>query len=100
MIVTPFDENMKDSINKGIESSKLDAQVTSEDSSLVVVLGNIPNDLKKEYLTTITKIYNHSKESIKEVRHGLLGEMKKIEKILGKDEAKRMEKGIIEDVEK
>ena len=100
LVVTPFDDNMKDAINKGIESSKLDVQVVSEGNTLLVTLGNIPNDVKKDLNAAINKIYNQSKESIKETRHHFLAEIKKLEKILGKDEAKRMEKGILDQVDK
>jgi ribosome recycling factor len=100
LVVTPFDEGMRDTINKGIESSKLDVQIVLEGNSLLVTLGNIPNDVKKELLATITKIYNNIKDSIKDNRHSFLGEMKKLEKILGKDDVKRLERNVLDQVEK
>ena len=100
LVVTPFDDDMKDSINKGIEASKLDLQITIEGNSLVVTLGSIPNDVKKELQANINKIYHNIKESIKDNRHSLLGEMKKLEKIMGKDEVKRLERSILDQVEK
>ena len=100
LVVTPFDDNMKDAIHKGIESSKMDIQIISEGNTLLITLGNIPNDVKKDLHAAINKIYNHSKESMKETRHNFLAEIKKLEKILGKDEAKRMEQGILDLVDK
>lgn len=100
LVVTPFDEGMRDIINKGIEASKLDVQIVIEGNSLLVTLGNIPNDVKKELQASINKIYNTIKDTIKENRHSFLSEMKKLEKILGKDDVKRLEKNVLDQVEK
>jgi ribosome recycling factor len=100
LVVNPFDESMKDSINKGIESSKLDLQVVTEGSSLIVTIGNIPNEMKKELKIKVDKLYNAVKEVIKENRHSLLSETKKLEKIIGKDDARRLEKLTLETIDK
>ena len=100
LAVNPFDESHKDAIIKGIESSKLDVQITSEAESVLVTLGAIPDDMKNESLQQIKKLNEAAKEDIKNLRHSLLTEMKKLEKILGKDEAKRIEKGLVDLIEK
>jgi ribosome recycling factor len=100
LAVNPFDESHKDAIIKGIESSKLDVQITSEAESVLVTLGAIPDDMKNESLQQIKKLNEAAKEDIKNLRHNLLTEMKKLEKILGKDEAKRIEKGLVDVIEK
>lgn len=100
LVVTPFDDHMRDATNKAIEASKLDVQVVTEGNSLIVTIGNIPNDVKKELKAKIDRIYNTTKETIKENRHNLLSEIKKLEKILGKDDAKRLEKSTLEQIDK
>jgi ribosome recycling factor len=100
LAVNPFDESHKDAIIKSIESSKLDVQITTEGSSVVVTLGAIPDDMKSESLQKIKKITDAAKEDFKTLRHNLVSEMKKLEKVLGQDEAKRIEKGFLEILEK
>jgi ribosome recycling factor len=100
LAITPFDESHKDSIVKSIESSKLDVQITTEGNSIVVTLGAIPDDMKNESLQKLKKLNDASKEDMKNLRHSLLSEIKKLEKIIGQDEAKRLEKAIIETFEK
>jgi len=96
LVINPFDETHKDAIIKSIESSKLDVQISSEGNNVVVTLGAIPDDLKNESLIQSKKLFDSSKEQIKDARRECIDEMKKLEKILGKDDAKRIEKGIIE----
>ena len=100
LVVNPFDESHKDSIVKSIESSKLDVQITTEGSSVVVTLGAIPDDMKNESFTSAKKLNEAAKEDMKTLRHTLLTEIKKLEKIIGLDEAKRIEKGLLEILEK
>jgi ribosome recycling factor len=98
--LSPFDENYKDSIIKGIQSSKLDVQIASEGNNIVVTLGDIPDDMKNESLQLCKKIQDSGKEELKNIRHQFLNEMKKLEKIIAKDEVKRIEKNVIEILEK
>ena len=100
IVVNPFEESHKDSIIKSIESSKLDVQITTEGTGIAVTLGAIPDDLKNESLQKSKKLYDAAKEDIKSLRHALVSEMKKLEKVLGQDEAKRLEKGFLEFIEK
>ncbi len=100
LAITPFDESHKDSIVKGIESSKLDVQITTEANSIIVTLGAIPDDMKTESLQKLRKLNDASKEDMKNLRHSMISEIKKLEKIIGQDEAKRIEKTIVDTFEK
>ncbi len=100
IVINPFDEHHREKIIKGVESSKLDVQVTTDENNIVVAIGAIPDDLKNENLQQCKKFLNAAKENIKNIRHECVNELKKLEKILGKDEAKRIEKGILDIFEK
>jgi ribosome recycling factor len=100
LVINPFDESHKDAVIKSIEGSKLDVQITIEGGSIVVTLGAIPDEMKNECLVKSKKLFESCREELKELRHTLVSEMKKLEKILGQDEARRIEKGILEVVEK
>jgi ribosome recycling factor len=100
LVVNPFEESHKDSIIKSIESSKLDVQITIEGSSIVVTLGAIPDDMKSETMNKLKKLNDNASQQSKELRHTVIGELKKLEKILGKDEPKRIEKTILDGFDK
>jgi len=100
LVINPFDESHKDSIIKSIEGSKLDVQITTEGPSIVVTLGAIPNEMKNECQVKAKKLFEACKEETKELRHNMVAETKKLEKILGQDEAKRIEKSLLEFIEK
>ena len=100
LVINPFDESHKDSIIKSIEGSKLDVQINTEGNSIVVTLGAIPNEMKNECLIKAKKLFEGCREEFKELRHSIVTEMKRLEKIMGQDEARRIEKGILEFVEK
>lgn len=100
MVINPFEESHKDAIIKSIESSKLDVQVTTEGSGIAVTIGAITDDAKTENLQKLKKLNDSSKEELKTLRQQCVNEMKKLEKILGKDESRRVEKGILELIEK
>jgi ribosome recycling factor len=100
LVINPFENDHKEPIVKGVESSKLDVQITSEDNNIVVTLGAIPNDIKQENLQLIKKQTDQAKDSIKTIRQACNNEMKKLEKILGKDEGKRLETTIFDHIDK
>jgi ribosome recycling factor len=100
LVINPFDESHRDSIIKSIETSKLDVQVTTEAGGIVVTLGAIPDDMKTECTQKVKKLFESARDQMKELRQGYMGEVKKLEKILGQDEAKRLEKGMSENLEK
>jgi len=100
LVVNPFDESHKDILIKSIENSKLDLQITTEGTGIIVTIGAITDDAKQESLMKSRKIQDSSKEELKDLRHSCMSEMKKLEKILGQDEAKRIEKAVLEIIEK
>jgi len=100
LVINPYDPEQRDPIIKAVDTSKLDVQVSTEDSNIVVVLGAIPQEMKSEYIQNAKKILEGAKEALKSTRHSLISEIKKLEKILSKDEARRIEKNILENIDK
>lgn len=100
LVINPYDADQRDAIIKAVETSKLDVQISTEDSNVVVILGAIPQDMKNEYIQNAKKLFESTKEDLKSIRHSLISEIKKLEKILSKDEAKRIEKNILDNVDK
>lgn len=100
MSITPFEEAHIDVIIKSLEASKLDIQITNEGNHVGVIIGDMPNDLKNEMLQSAKKIHDAAKEQLKDLRHRAIGECKKLEKVVGKDEAKRLEKMVLDHLEK
>jgi ribosome recycling factor len=100
LVINPYDAEHRDPIIKAVETSKMDVQITTEDSNVVVTLGAIPQDMKNECIQSAKKLYDKSKDSVKNIRHGLISEIKKLEKIISKDESKRIEKNILENIDK
>lgn len=100
LVISPFDETYREAIVKAVETSKLDVQISNEGSNTVVTLGAIPSDVKNEQLKQVKKYNDSVKEDVSNIRRKALDEIKKLEKILGKDEAKRFEKIILDIFEK
>ena len=98
LVVNPFDENHKESIIKGLESCKLDIQIKIDGNNIVVNLGDMPSDVKTECLNSLKKMSTKAIDQIKDIRHSIVNEMKKVEKILSKDDARKLEKTILADV--
>ena len=98
LVVNPFDETHKESIIKGLESSKLDVQIKLDQQNIVVNLGDMPSDVKNEALNTLKKLSTNAVDQIKDVRHNIMNEIKKIEKILSKDDARKLEKTLLQEV--
>ena len=100
LVINPYDADQRDAIIKAVETSKLDVQITTEDTNVVVTLGAIPQEMKNEYIQHAKKIFEGAKETLKSTRHSVISEIKKLEKILSKDEAKRIEKNILDNIDK
>jgi len=100
LVINPYDADQRDPIMKAVETSKMDVQISTEDSNVVVVLGAIPQDMKNEYIQNAKKLFEGAKEDLKSSRHAVISEIKKLEKILSKDEAKRIEKNILDNIDK
>jgi ribosome recycling factor len=100
LIVNPYEADHKEAVIKGIESSKLDVQISTEENNVIVTLGAIPNDIKQENLNLLKKHADQTKDIVKGIRQACNNEMKKLEKILGKDEGKRLETVIFNHMDK
>jgi ribosome recycling factor len=98
--ISPFDVEHKDIIIKALQTTKLDLQIKAEGNNILVIVGPIPKDLKLEITNKIKKIDTSFKDEIKKLKHGAIAEAKKLEKIIGKDESKRMEKSLVEVIDK
>lgn len=100
MSINPYEEAHIDLVIKALEASKLDVQISHEGGQILVTIGDIPNDLRTEFLQHAKKIHDQAKENLKELRHRCLSECKKLEKVIGMDEAKRLEKMLLDILEK
>lgn len=98
--VAPFDMQHKDAILKAFQITKLDIQVQSEGNNIVIIVGSIPKDLKQELINKVKKIETSMKDDIKKLRNSAVSEIKGLDKIIGKDEAKKLEKSTTEIIEK
>lgn len=99
-VITPFEDSHKEAIIKSLETTKLDIQITTENNSIILTIGEIPDTLKKECLSKTKKLFEAFKEDIKNLRHSSSLEIKKLEKIMGSDESKRIVKYLNELFEK
>jgi ribosome recycling factor len=100
LVINPYEEDHKESIIKGVESSKLDVQINVEDTNVVVTLGAIPSDIKIENVQAAKRFADNSKDRLKSIRQSCNNEFKKLEKIIGKDEGRRLETQILDVIER
>jgi len=100
LVVVPYEEKHTESIIKTLKTTKYDFEISTEGSNIIINVGEIPKDVKMDLNKRVTKIQNDSKDKLKHVRQEVITEFKKIEKIIGKDDAKRLEKNITDTIEK
>ena len=98
--IQPFDAAHKEQIIKTLQTTKLDLQISSEGQNIVVIVGNIPKDLKLELTNKLKRMESGVKEEIKKIKQVVSSEFKKLEKILGKDEINRLEKRVYDNFDK
>jgi ribosome recycling factor len=100
LVINPYEEDHRDAIIKSVETSKMDIQITTEDSNIIVTLGAIPKDVKNEVLQSTKKVFDRFKDNLKGIRQSITNEIKRLEKIISKDETKRIEKNLLNDLDK
>ena len=100
LVINPYEEDHRDAIIKSVETSKMDVQITTEDSNVIVTLGAIPKDVKAEVIQSAKKTFDRFKDNLKGIRQSIISEIKKLEKIISKDESKRIEKNLLDGLEK
>jgi ribosome recycling factor len=98
--IAPYDQGNKEQIVQALQSTNLDLQINSEGTLIHVIVGPIPKELKLEVTNKIKRVENNFKENIKKLRHAAVNETKKLEKIIGKDTAKNLEKQILDVIDK
>lgn len=99
--INPFDEDHKDNIIKALQTTNLDLQIQSEGNNIIsVVVGPIPKEIKLETINKYKRLESNLKEEIKKLRHNGTSEAKKLEKITGKDSARKLEKNILDVIDK
>lgn len=96
---TPFEDSFKELIVKALQTSSMELQINSEEKDIVVIVGKFPKDLKLELTNKIKKIDLNFKEGIKKLKHSFNDEGKKLEKIIGKDSLKTLEKKVITNID-
>ena len=99
LVVEPFDKSNKETILKTLETAKFDFQMTVEENQIVIQIGSIPKELKKEIVDKIKKIKENAKQDYSNVFKELNGEIKKLEKIISKDEVLSINNAIKKKIE-
>jgi ribosome recycling factor len=100
LVINPYEDDHKEAIIKAVESSKLDVQINVEDTNVVVTLGAIPSDIKNENVQNAKRISDNAKDRLKSIRQSCNNEFKKLEKILGKDEGRKLETVILDNIDR
>jgi ribosome recycling factor len=100
LVINPYEEDHRDAIIKSVETSKMDIQITTEESNIIITLGAIPKDVKNEVLQSAKKVFDRFKDNLKGIRQAITSEIKRLEKIISKDETKRIERNLLNELEK
>lgn len=100
LVINPYEEDHRDAIIKSVETSKMDVNITTEDTNVIVTLGAIPKDVKAEVVQSAKKVFDRFKDNLKGIRQSITSEIKRLEKIISKDESKRIEKNLLNDLDK
>jgi len=100
LVINPYEEDNRDAIIKSVETSKMDVNITTEDTNVIVTLGAIPKDVKNEVVQSAKKLFDRFKDNLKGIRQSITSEIKRLEKIISKDETKRIEKNLLNELDK
>ena len=100
LVINPYEEDHRDAIIKSVETSKMDVNITTEDTNVIVTLGAIPKDVKNEVVQSAKKLFDRFKDNLKGIRQSITSEIKRLEKIISKDETKRIEKNLLNELDK
>lgn len=102
MLITPFDRNAIDEIEKAIRNSDLGVNPAIDGAAVRVVLPELTEERRKDYIKIVRGKAEEARVSIRNIRRSAIDEVKKQEKDkeISEDEAKRAEKKLDEATKK
>ena len=102
MLITPYDRSAMNAIEKAIRNSDLGVNPASDGTSIRVVLPELTEKRRKEYIKIVKAKAEEARVALRNVRRHAVDAVKKAEKDkqIGGDEAKRAEKKLDEETKK
>ncbi len=102
MLITPYDRSAMNAIEKAIRNSDLGVNPASDGTSIRVVLPELTEERRKEYIKIVKAKAEEARVALRNVRRHAVDAVKKAEKDkqIGGDEAKRAEKKLDEETKK
>lgn len=102
MLITPFDRAALPGIEKAIRNSDLGVNPASDGIAIRVVLPELTEERRKEYIKLVRNKAEEARVSIRNVRRHAVDQIKKAEKdkSIGEDEAKRADKKLDDETKK
>ena len=102
MLITPFDPSSLNAIEKAIRDSDLGVNPATDGNSVRVVLPELTEERRKEYIKIVKGKAEEARVSIRNVRRNAMDQIKKLEKDkeVGEDDARRAEKKLDDDTKK
>ena len=95
LLVRVFDDAAKEDVIKALQRSQdFDMNVTVEGKDIKVKLGTSKKEHQDAALKQVKAAHEDFKRDIKEVRHGMQDVVKKLDKILPKDETELLKKDL------
>lgn len=89
VLISVHDEGVRENVMKAVNNSGLEVACTLEGKNIQVKLLATTAENKKEYLAKAKRLEAGAKERVKDLRHGMLAKSRKLEKLIGQDEARR-----------
>lgn len=102
MLINPFDASALPAIEKAIRNSDLGVNPASDGKSIRVVLPELTEERRKEYIKMVRGKAEEAKVAVRNIRRHSVDQIKKAEKDkqIGEDEAKRAERRLDEETKK
>lgn len=102
MLITPFDPQALPGIEKAIRNSDLGVNPASDGVAIRVVLPELTEERRKEYIKLVRSKAEEARVSIRNVRRNAIDQIKKAEKDkqIGEDDAKRLERKLDDETKK
>jgi ribosome recycling factor len=100
LLIKVFDESIKEEVFKAITRSDYELSATSEGSDIRVKLGTS----RKEHITAgmakVKELNQTYKKDVRDARHGIMEQLKKLKKIMPEDDVKLLETEVNEMIKK
>ena len=102
MIINPFDASSLNAIEKAIRDSDLGVNPATDGKSIRVVLPELTEERRKDYIKIVKGKAEDAKVSLRGVRRNAIDQIKKLEKDkeIGEDDAKKAEKRLDDETRK